>query len=202
MALKTFKPITPGLRQLVIVDRSELYKGKPVKALTEGKSSSGGRNNLGRITVRFRGGGHKRTCAMSTSSVADAGRCRPKVERIEYDPNRTAFIALIRLPGRRACLHPGSAASCCRRSGVGGRAGRHQAGQRDADRQHAGGHDHPQRRAEDRPGRRYRPLCRHLRSDRWSRPGLRHGSPEFGRAASGPWQLLRAPSARCPTPTT
>ena len=61
MALKTFKPITPGLRQLVIVDRSELYKGKPVKALTEGKSSSGGRNNLGRVTVRFRGGGHKRT---------------------------------------------------------------------------------------------------------------------------------------------
>ena len=61
MALKTFKPVTPGLRQLVIVDRSELYKGKPVKALTEGKSGSGGRNNLGRVTVRFRGGGHKRT---------------------------------------------------------------------------------------------------------------------------------------------
>ena len=61
MALKTFKPVTPGLRQLVIVDRSELYKGKPVKALTEGKKSSGGRNNTGRITVRFRGGGHKQT---------------------------------------------------------------------------------------------------------------------------------------------
>ncbi len=61
MALKTFKPITPSLRQLVIVDRSDLYKGKPVKTLTEGKSSSGGRNNNGRITVRFRGGGHKQT---------------------------------------------------------------------------------------------------------------------------------------------
>ena len=58
MALKTFKPVTPGLRQLVIVDRSELYKGKPVKSLTEGKSASGGRNNHGRVTVRFRGGGH------------------------------------------------------------------------------------------------------------------------------------------------
>ncbi|MDP3319967.1 MAG: 50S ribosomal protein L2, partial [Bosea sp. (in: a-proteobacteria)] len=56
MALKHFKPVTPSLRQLVIVDRSELYKGKPLKVLTEGKSSSGGRNNLGRITVRFRGG--------------------------------------------------------------------------------------------------------------------------------------------------
>ena len=61
MALKTFKPITPSLRQLVIVDRSELYKGKPLKTLTEGLSKSGGRNNTGRTTVRFRGGGHKQT---------------------------------------------------------------------------------------------------------------------------------------------
>src|SRR6185312_7879126 len=60
MALKTYNPTTPGQRQLVMVDRSALYKGKPVKALTEGKLSSGGRNNTGRITVRFRGGGHKK----------------------------------------------------------------------------------------------------------------------------------------------
>jgi large subunit ribosomal protein L2 len=95
MALKTFKPVTPSLRQLVIVDRSELYKGKPVKHLTEGKSSSGGRNNLGRITVRFRGGGHKQSYR-----VIDFKRRKmdvpAKVERIEYDPNRTSFIALIR----------------------------------------------------------------------------------------------------------
>ena len=68
--LKTFKPITPGLRQLVIVDRSELYKGKPVKALTEGKSSSGGRNNTGRVTVRFVAAATSAPCATSTSSVA------------------------------------------------------------------------------------------------------------------------------------
>ena len=61
MALKTFVPTTPGQRQLVIVDRSELWKGKPVKELTEGLISQGGRNNLGRVTVRFRGGGHKRS---------------------------------------------------------------------------------------------------------------------------------------------
>ena len=95
MALKTFKPVTPSLRQLVIVDRSELYKGKPVKTLTEGKSSKGGRNNTGRVTVRFRGGGHKQTYRM-----VDFKRRKldvpGKVERIEYDPNRTAFIALIR----------------------------------------------------------------------------------------------------------
>ena len=95
MALKTFKPITPSLRQLVIVDRSELHKGKPVKALTEGKSSQGGRNNTGRITVRFRGGGHKqayRTVDFKRRKVDMAA----KVERLEYDPNRTAFIALIK----------------------------------------------------------------------------------------------------------
>ena len=96
MALKTFKPITPSLRQLVIVDRSELYKGKPVKTLTEGKSSAGGRNNTGRVTVRFRGGGHKQAYRIvdfkRRSHIGQAG----KVERIEYDPNRTAFIALIK----------------------------------------------------------------------------------------------------------
>jgi large subunit ribosomal protein L2 len=95
MALKTFKPVTPSLRQLVIVDRSELYKGKPVKTLTEGKTSKGGRNNAGRVTVRFRGGGHKQAYRL-----VDFKRRKldvpGKVERLEYDPNRTAFIALIR----------------------------------------------------------------------------------------------------------
>src|SRR6202167_3001185 len=95
MALKTYNPTTPGIRQLAIVDRSELYKGKPIKALTEGKSSSGGRNNAGRVTVRFRGGGHKQSYR-----IIDFKRRKldmpAKVERIEYDPNRTSFIALIR----------------------------------------------------------------------------------------------------------
>ncbi len=98
MALKTFKPVTPSLRQLVLVDRRELYKGKPVKALTEGKSSSGGRNNLGRITVRFRGGGHKRSLRNVDFKRRDQLNVSATVERIEYDPNRTAFIALINFP--------------------------------------------------------------------------------------------------------
>ncbi|WP_298427888.1 50S ribosomal protein L2 [Rhodoblastus sp.] len=93
MALKTFKPITPSLRQLVIVDRGELYKGKPVKKLTEGQSSAGGRNNTGRITVRFRGGGHKQAYRVVDFKRRKEGAA--KVERIEYDPNRTSFIALI-----------------------------------------------------------------------------------------------------------
>lgn len=95
MALKTFNPVTPSLRQLVIVDRGELYKGKPVKALTEGLSSSGGRNNLGRVTVRFRGGGHKRSYRLVDFKRRGKLGVAGKVERIEYDPNRTAFIALV-----------------------------------------------------------------------------------------------------------
>lgn len=95
MALKTFNPVTPSLRQLVIVDRSGLYKGKPVKSLTEGLSGTGGRNNMGRITARFKGGGHKRTYR-----VVDFKRRKTDVaatvERLEYDPNRSAFIALVR----------------------------------------------------------------------------------------------------------
>ena len=95
MALKTFKPITPSLRQLVIVDRAGLYKGKPLKQLTEGKPSFGGRNNNGRITVRFRGGGHKQSYRIVDFKRRKLG-VAAKVVRIEYDPNRTAFIALIR----------------------------------------------------------------------------------------------------------
>ncbi len=95
MALKTYKPTTPAQRQLVLVDRSGLYKGKPLKALTEGKHSTGGRNNLGRITTRFRGGGHKQ--AYRIVDFKRAKHDQPAtVERIEYDPNRTAFIALIK----------------------------------------------------------------------------------------------------------
>ena len=95
MALKTFKPVTPSLRQLVIVDRSELYKGGPLKKLTEGQSEKGGRNNTGRTVVRFRGGGHKQAYR-----IVDFKRRKldvaAVVERLEYDPNRTAFIALIK----------------------------------------------------------------------------------------------------------
>jgi len=98
MALKTFKPTTPSLRQLVIVDRSDLHKGKPVKALTEGKSSKGGRNNHGRITVRFRGGGHKQSYRIVDFKRRTHAGIAAVVERIEYDPNRTGYIALIKFP--------------------------------------------------------------------------------------------------------
>ncbi len=95
MALKSFKPITPGQRQLVIVDRSGLYRGKPVKKLTEGLTKKGGRNNTGRITARRIGGGSKRAYR-KIDFKRDKHDMAATVERIEYDPNRTGFIALVK----------------------------------------------------------------------------------------------------------
>ncbi|MCA7118867.1 MAG: 50S ribosomal protein L2 [Acidibrevibacterium sp.] len=95
MALKNFNPVTASLRGTILVDRGELWKGKPVKALTRGKTGTGGRNNHGHITSRFRGGGHKRAYRL-----VDFRRRKfdvpAVVERLEYDPNRSAFLALIK----------------------------------------------------------------------------------------------------------
>ncbi|MBV8613416.1 MAG: 50S ribosomal protein L2 [Acetobacteraceae bacterium] len=95
MPLKTYNPVTASLRGTVLIARTELWKGKPVKRLTEGKVSTGGRNHHGHITSRFRGGGHKRTYR-----YVDFKRRKfdvpATVERLEYDPNRTAFIALVK----------------------------------------------------------------------------------------------------------
>ncbi|MCK5445663.1 MAG: 50S ribosomal protein L2 [Rhodospirillaceae bacterium] len=93
MALKQYKPTTPGRRGLVLVDRSSIWKGRPEKSLTEGLRKNGGRNNTGRITARRIGGGHKRRYRMIDFKRTKAGLAT--VERIEYDPNRTAFIALL-----------------------------------------------------------------------------------------------------------
>lgn len=104
MALKKFNAITPGQRQLVIVDRADLWKGKPEKTLTEGKNKNGGRNNKGHITARHRGGGHKQRYRL-----IDFKRSKWDVEatvlRLEYDPNRTCHIALIEYTdGERAYI--------------------------------------------------------------------------------------------------
>src|ERR1700733_7095927 len=95
MALRQFNPVTASLRGTVLIGRSELWKGKTVKALTVGKSHSGGRNNHGHTSVRFRGGGHKQ----SYRNVDFKRRkfdVAATVERLEYDPNRSAFIALVK----------------------------------------------------------------------------------------------------------
>jgi len=94
MALKYYKPVSPTTRELVTVDRSELWNGKPEKRLVKGLSKAGGRNCYGRITMRRRGGGHKKSYR-----IIDFKRTRKEeyaeVKRFEYDPNRTPFIALI-----------------------------------------------------------------------------------------------------------
>jgi large subunit ribosomal protein L2 len=95
MALKNYKAITPSLRQLITVDRSELWKGSPLKILTNSSSSNGGRNNMGHITVRHQGGGHKQSFRV-IDFKRDKYDIEAVVERIEYDPNRTAFIALLK----------------------------------------------------------------------------------------------------------
>lgn len=96
MALKSYKPTTPGQRGLVLIDRSELWKGRPVKTLVEGLIKTGGRNNTGRVTMWHKGGGAKRLYR-----IVDFKRRKfdvpAVVERIEYDPNRTAFIALVQI---------------------------------------------------------------------------------------------------------
>ena len=94
MALKHYNPATPATRGLVLVDRSGLWKGRPVKTLTEGLNKSGGRNNQGRITSRRRGGGHKRLYRVIDFKRRKFG-VPGSVERLEYDPNRSAFIALV-----------------------------------------------------------------------------------------------------------
>ena len=141
MALKTYKPITPSLRQLVIVDRTGLWKGKPVKALTRGKSETGGRNNHGHITSdHIAAAATSGACAWSTSSAASS-TSPATVERLEYDPNRSAFIALIKYAdGELAYILAPQRLKAGDEVDV-GREGRHQAGQRHAARQHAGRHD-------------------------------------------------------------
>jgi large subunit ribosomal protein L2 len=95
MALRSYKPRTPSQRQLVLIDRSELWKGKPEKSLIKGFSKTGGRNNLGRITTRHIGGGHKKLWR-EIDFKRNNTDVEATVERIEYDPNRTAFIALVK----------------------------------------------------------------------------------------------------------
>ena len=78
MALKTYKPTTPGQRGLVLIDRSELWKGRPVKSLTEGLTGKGGRNNTGRITMRRRGGGREAALPHRRLQADEARHRRPR----------------------------------------------------------------------------------------------------------------------------
>jgi len=95
MALKTFKSYTKSTRGTVLVDKKNLWKGKPLKSLTVGSHSTGGRNNLGRITSRHKGAGHKQKYRQ-IDFYRKKDDMKAKIERIEYDPNRSAYLALIK----------------------------------------------------------------------------------------------------------
>ncbi|WP_457636928.1 50S ribosomal protein L2 [Oceanithermus sp.] len=95
MAVKKFRPYTPTRRFMTVADFSEITKTKPEKSLTEPLKKSGGRNNQGRITVRFRGGGHKRLYRIIDFKRRDKAGIPARVAAIEYDPNRSARIALL-----------------------------------------------------------------------------------------------------------
>ena len=188
MALKQYNPTSPGRRQLVLVDQSELHKGRPEKSLVEGLTKSGGRGGGGRIAVRFRGGGAKRLYRkidFKRRKFDVAGT----VERLEYDPNRTAFIALIKYADGELAYILAPQRLKRRRRGDRRREGRREAGQRHAAARHADRHDHPQRRAEAPEGRPDRPLRRHLRPAGRPRRRLRPDPPELGRAAHGAGRL-------------
>ena len=95
MTLKTFKPYTKSSRGTVLVDRAQLWKGKPFKSLTEKKKSSKGRNNYGRITSRNSGGGHKKKYR-TIDFYRKKTNMKGFIERIEYDPNRSCYIMLVK----------------------------------------------------------------------------------------------------------
>jgi large subunit ribosomal protein L2 len=182
MALKSYKPTSPARRGLVLVDRSSLYKGGPVKALTEGKSKTGGRNNKGHVTSRGIGGGHKQRYRF-----IDFKRRKwdvpATVERLEYDPNRTAFIALVKYEdGEQAYIIAPQRLAVgdvdCRR-----RKDRREARQRDVAEPDAGWHDcHNIEMKPGKGGQIARSAGTYVQLVGRD-GGMRYRSPELGRAA-------------------
>ena len=202
MALKTYKPTTPGQRQLVLVDRRELWKGKPVKALTEGKRATGGRNNLGRITVRFRGGGHKQRVPHGRLQARASSTCRRRSSG--SNTIRTAR-ASSRSSSTPTASCPTSSRRSVSRSAIRSSPGEHvdvKPGNAMPLGQHAGRHDRAQRRDEDRQGRPARALGRHLRADRRPRPGLRASCGSTRASSASCTAAAWRRSARCRTRIT
>ena len=190
MAVRKTKPTSPGRRFATYQLREELTTDEPNKKLTKGKSKSGGRNAHGRVTSRHRGGGAKRRYRQIDFKRLKDG-VPAKVATIEYDPNRTTYIALLQLRRRRQELHPRAAGPRAWRRGRVGRARRHPAWQRAAAALDPDRHHRPQRRDDPRPGRAAGPR-RRLRD-----PGRGEGgadgdaSPALLGDAPGPRRLPR-----------
>ena len=189
MALKTYNPTSPSMRQLVTVDRSELHKGKPVKKLTEGLHSSGGRNNHGRITdpvPRRRPQAHLSAGRLQAPRKWGVVGDR-RAARVRPEPHGVHRAGQVR--GRRAGLHPGAAAAAGRRQGDRRRPRRREARQRGAAEEHSGRHDHPQCRAQARRRRPDRALGRRLRAADRPRRRLEPDPSGLGRDPQGPLRV-------------
>ena len=163
MALKNYNPTSPARRGLILVDKSALWKGKPVKALTEGKRKTGGRNNKGHVTSRGIAGGHKQKYR-----YIDFKRRKwdmpATVERLEYDPNRTAFIALVKYEDGELAYILAPQRLAVGDSVVAGEKTDVKPGNAMLLQPDAGRHDLPQRRDEAGQGRPDRPFGRALTS--------------------------------------
>ena len=183
MALKTYKPTTPGLRQLALVDRSEPPQGQAgqgadCRQVREGRTQQ--RRPDHRAFPRRRPQTDLSHRRFQASQARRRGQSRAAGIRSQpHELHRAHQICR-----RRTGLHHRPAASVDRGRGDRRRPGRREAGQRDAARQHSRRHDRPQRRDEDRQGRRDRPFGRNLRADRQPRPGLCVAAPQFWRAAA------------------
>ncbi len=184
------KPTSPGRRFATYPLREQLTAREPERKLTEGLRKSGGRNVNGRVTARHRGGGAKRRYRKIDFKRLKDG-VPAKVATIEYDPNRSCYIALLHYADGAEALHPRPGAALGRRRGPVRHRRRHQTGQRDGAARDADRHDRPQRRAGPRPGRQARPRRRHR--DPAGREGGRdgHPAPALLGDAAGPRRVPR-----------
>ena len=202
MGIRKYKPTTPGRRGSSVADFVEITRSEPEKSLVRPLHSKGGRNNAGRITTRHQGGGHKRAYRVIDFRRHDKDGVPAKVAHIEYDPNRTARIALLHYADgeKRYIIAPNRLKQGDRIEN--GPGGRHQAGQQPAAAQHPGRYGHPRHRAAARRRRQDRPLGRR------QRPARRQGrarTPSCGcpPARSATSTCAAAPrSARSATPSS
>ena len=190
MAVIKVKPTSPGRRAVVKVSHPHLYKGRPEASLLEPQMQNAGRNNNGHITTRHKGGGHKHHYRV-VDFVRNKDAIPAKVERIEYDPNRSAHIALVVLRRRRAPLRDRAARPRGRLDDRFGRRGADQGRQHAADQEHPGRLDHPLHRDAARQGRADRALGRHGVHAAGARRHVRAGAAALGRSAQDPHRLPR-----------
>ena len=190
MGIRKYKPTTPGRRGSSVADFVEVTRSEPEKSLVRPLHSKGGRNAHGRITTRHQGGGHKRAYRVIDFRRDDKDGVPAKVAHIEYDPNRTARIALLHYadgekryifaPNQPQAGRHGRERTLCR----------HQAGQLPAAAQHPGRYRHPRSRASPRWRRQAGPFRRR------ERPARRQGRPLRAAAAA----VRRDPQRRCALP--